>query len=685
MTAAMRWSACPHDCPSTCALEIEVKDERTIGRVRGSMRNPYTAGVICAKVARYAERVHHPDRLKTPLLRTGPKGSNQFKPISWDEALDRTAAAFLDAERLYGAESIWPYYYAGTMGLLQRDGINRLRHMKRYSGQKGTICTALAYAGYMAGMGDVTGVDPMEMADTDLLVIWGTNAVHTQVNVITHATRARRERGAKIICVDPYRNATAEFADIHVMPRPGTDGALACAVMHILFRDGYADWDYLDRHTDHPRELEAHLKTRTPEWAARITGLAVEEIESFAALYGRTERALIKVGYGLSRQRNGSANMHAITCLPAVRGAWRHKGGGLSFVNGRYFAKTASHLIKGTAHNSPSLRELDMCHIGDVLLGDARALKGGPPVMAMLIQNTNPMVVAPESAKVAQGFARDDLFVAVHEQFMTDTARMADIVMPATTFVEHDDYYRGGGHFTLQAGPRLIEPLGDARENHFVICELAKRLGLDDESFYIDARDLINRQLAENGLPDFETLDQSGGLDMRPSFEDAHCLNGFPTPDGKFHFAPDWSRIGPDYAVMPRLPDHFAILEETDADHPYRLVTAPARNYLNSSFTETPTSQKNEGRPTVMVHPDDAAALGLADGQAVRLGNHRGQVQLHAKLFDGLPSGVLVVESLWPNSAFPDGRGINTLVGADAPPPNSGAAFHDTAVWMRAL
>src|SRR5689334_4733812 len=272
------FSACPHDCPSTCALEVEVLDERTIGRVRGAEANDYTAGVICAKVARYAERIHHPGRVTRPLRRPGPKGAGRFAPLSWNEALDLVAEKFLEAEQRHGAEAVWPYFYAGTMGLVQRDGINRLRHAKKYSGFHSTICVNASYTGFAAGTGRVAGADPREMAKSDLVVIWGTNPVNTQVNVMTHATHARKERGAKIVAVDVYMNGTMEQADLPVLVKPGTDGALACAVMHCLFRDGKADWNYLEKYTDVPRELEAHVRTRGPDWASAITGCPVEKI-----------------------------------------------------------------------------------------------------------------------------------------------------------------------------------------------------------------------------------------------------------------------------------------------------------------------------------------------------------------------------------------------------------------------
>ncbi|MBV9971413.1 MAG: molybdopterin-dependent oxidoreductase, partial [Xanthobacteraceae bacterium] len=464
VTAAVRIgpSACPHDCPSTCALEVEILDNRTIGRVRGAADNAYTAGVVCAKVARYAERVHHPDRLTRPLRRKGGKASGEFTPISWDDALDITAEALLRAEARHGTEAVWPYYYAGTMGLVMRDGINRLRHAKRYSGFHSTICVNPAYSGFAAGVGKIAGPDPREMAKSDLVVIWGTNAVSTQVNVMTHATRARKERGAKIVAVDVYMNGTMEQADLPVLIRPGTDGALACAVMHCLFRDGRADRDYLARYTDVPVELESHLRSRTPAWASAITGCNVETIEAFAALIGARKRAFFRLGYGFSRSRNGAANMHAASCIPAVTGAWLFEGGG-AFHNSSDIYRLDKTMIEGLDVRDPTVRQLDQSRIGAILEGDPDALAGGPPVTALFVQNTNPLSVAPDQERVKRGFARHDLFVCVHEQFMTETARAADIVLPATMFLEHDDFYRGGGHQYIIFGPKLIEPPGECR------------------------------------------------------------------------------------------------------------------------------------------------------------------------------------------------------------------------------
>jgi anaerobic selenocysteine-containing dehydrogenase len=682
-------SACPHDCPSTCALEVEVFDGRTIGRVRGAADNAYTAGVICAKVARYAERVEHPDRLTQPLRRVGPKGSGEFAPISWDDALDLVAENFVRAEQKHGPQAVWPYLYAGTMGYVMRDGIHRLRHAKKYSGFFSTICVNPAWTGFIAGTGKLAGADPREMAKSDLVVIWGTNAVNTQVNVMTHATRARKERGAKIAVVDVYMNSTMKQADLPVLIRPGTDAALACAVMHCLFRDGKADWDYLERYTDAPHELAEHVRTRGPDWASKITGCSVETIEAFAGLIGERPRTFFRLGYGFSRSRNGAVNMHAASCIAAVTGAWRYEGGGAFHNNGAIFHLDTS-LIDGSDMKDSSIRMLDQSRIGAILTGDKDTLFSGPPVTAMLIQNTNPMVVAPDQDTVKRGFARDDLFVCVHEQVMTDTAKMADVVLPATMFVEHDDIYTAGGSQYILLGPKLIEPRGECRNNHEVICGLGQRLGAEHPGFQLTPRELIDATLRKSGWGTLAELEANRWIDCQTDFETAHYIKGFAYPDGKFRFKPDWPNVpfrrwhrNVTEATLPALPDHWEVIEEADAAHPFRLATSPARGFLNSTFTETPTSLSSERRPEVMIHPDDAAPLGIANGDNVTLGNRRGEVRIHAKLFDGVRRGVLIAESIWPNSAYADGRGINTLTGADSIAPFGGAAFHDNKVWVR--
>jgi anaerobic selenocysteine-containing dehydrogenase len=677
-------SVCPHDCPSTCALEVERIDARTIGRIRGAASNTYTAGVVCAKVGRYAERQHHPDRLGVPLRRVGDKGAGRsaFAPIGWDQALDEVAEAFARATQRHGSEAVWPYQYAGTMGLVQRDGIHRLRNVMRYSRLYETICVTLSDTGWNAGHGVKRGVDSREMAESDLIVVWGGNPVSTQVNAMTHISRARKSRGAKLVVIDPYRTPTAEVADIHLAVRPGTDAALACGVMHVLFKEGFADRAYMATYTDGAEELEAHLESRDPAWASRITGLPEPAIIDFARLYGATKRSFMRVGYGFSRSRNGSAQLFAATCLPAVTGAWQYRGGGALYGGSALYPLDRT-LIQGQDALDPSIRTLDMSRIGPVLTGDKRDLGDGPPVTAMLIQNTNPAVVAPESLKVREGFLRSDLFVCVHEQFMTETAAYADIVLPATTFLEHDDIYTASGHTHLQLARKVVEPHEEARTNHYVICELAKRLGARHPGFEMTEWQIIEKTLAMSGLPGPDGFDGGRWLDMAVSFEKAHFLDGFGHPDKRFHFKPDWKALGPHHAGMPTLPDHAGFIDVATPEHPFRMVAAPARSFLNTSFNNTPSSVAREGRPSVLAHPDDLAAAGASDGDRIRLGNRQGSIVVHAKVFDGLQRGVIVVEGIWPNYAFEEGIGINTLTSAEPGRPAGGAVFHDTAVWLR--
>lgn len=673
-------ATCPHDCPSTCALEVERLDAHTIGRVYGARHHSYTAGVVCSKVMRYAERQHHPERLHWPLRRTR---LGRFERISWNNALDEVAERLTQAAQSHGAESVWPYFYAGTMGLVQRDGIERLRHVLKYSRQHSTICSTLADAGWLAGAGAKRGTDPREMADSDLVVIWGGNPAYTQVNVLHHVARARRQRNARLVVVDPYRTATAQHADLHLMVRPGTDAALACAVMHVAFRDGYADRDYLRCYTDAPAALEDHVRSRDPAWAADITGLPIHMIEQFAAEYGSTARSYIRIGFGFSRSRNGAVNVHAVSCLPAVTGAWQHRGGGALYSNEGLY-RVDKTLIEGLDVKDPEVRVLDQSRLGPILCGDRTDLGDGPSIRALLIQNTNPAVVCPETLRVREGLSRPDLFVCVHEQFMTETAQLADVVLPATTFLEHDDFYIAGGHSFLQVSKQVVDTTGEARSNHWVICQLAKRLGARHPGFGMSAWELIDVTLQRSGFPDAATVYRNGGHDCALPFVTAHFLDGFETPDRRFRFRADWASLGGAAKNLPGLPDHHPVVDQADAQHPFRLVAAPARTFLNTSFTETPTSRRREGRPTVLIHPEDCRQLAIEDGDAVRLGNRLASVVVHARRFAGVQRGVVVVESIWPNSAYLEGVGVNALVSADPGPPNGGAVFHDTAVWLQA-
>jgi anaerobic selenocysteine-containing dehydrogenase len=367
--------------------------------------------------------------------------------------------------------------------------------------------------------------------------------------------------------------------------------------------------------------------------------------------------------------------------LPAVRGAWKHPGAGLYGSIGQNFNINTS-LVTGI--DDPDVRILDMSRLGPILTDDPEPLNGGPPVTAMLVQSSNPAVVAPESGLVRQGLMKDEMFLCVHEQFLTDTARLADIVLPATTFLEHDDFYTSYGQPYLQIGPKVIEPLAETRSNHDMLGGLAKRLGADHRAFDMTAWEVMDEILQTNGYGTADELKGKRFIEIRPTFEENHFLNGFPHPDGKFRFKANWAELGPDHAALPDLPDFADIIDDTDEARPFRMVTAPSRNYLNTSFTETDTSIAREERPTILIHPADCDELGFVDGDRVRIGNDRGDLVLHARPFDGVRRGVAIVEGVWPNLAFEEGIGINLLTSSDPGKPNGGAVFHDTAIWIRA-
>lgn len=687
MRQLKRISACPHDCPSGCSLEVTVEDGTRIGRVSGAKSQSYTSGVICAKVARYAERTHHPHRLLHPLRRVGQKGEARFERISWGDALDITAEAFTRAAETHGKAAVWPYHSGGTMGLIQRYGMEGFRNALGYARQHSSICMTPAEAGWKAGVGALRGADPREMAEADLIVVWGGNPVSTQVNAMTHIAAARK-RGAQLAVVDVYRTPTMVQADIPLLINPGSDGALALAILHVLLRDGYADREYLAQFTDFDAKVESHIAARTPNWAALITGLAESSITAFARLIGATPRTFLRPGFGFTRTRNGAAAMHAVTCIPAVTGAWRHRGGGAFFINWERaswgFDPTVAHAIDAL---DPHMRILDQSRIGAVLTGNPEALKGGPPVKAMLMQNANSAEVAPDSRLVRQGLSREDLFVAVHEQFMTTTARYADIVFPATTFVEHDDIYAAYGHTHVTYGPRLIPAPGEALSNHEMRSALALRLGANHSSFSMTATELIDEGFQRAGLGGISAIAERGWLDRARSFNESHFLDGFEQPGSKFRFKPDWASIGPVPGALPAIADWMDEYERPDDKYPLKLVTPPARHFLNSTFTETETSTAKEGGegPQVIIHPATAAQHGISEGAEVQVGSRRGAIIVRARISGGQLPGTLVIEGLWPSTTFGGREGVNALVSEDPVPPNGGVGFHDTAVWIRPL
>ena len=659
-------------------------DKKNIYKVKGNKFNSYTKGVICSKVSRYAERTHNKKRLLKPMIRVGKKGEGNFKSISWNTALDIVSNKFKKIIKTYGSESIWPYYYAGTMGLVQRDSINRLRHCFDFSGQYSTICTTLAATGWLAGTGSLRGTDPREVIHSKVIIMWGGNPASTQVNFMKHVQEARKKNNAYFIVVDPYLNKTAKLADLHIKIRPGTDGAVACALMHNIIKYNHVDSKYLKEFTKDYDLLPDHLHDKNAKWAESISGVPAEIINKFSDILCKNKPSYFRLGYGFSRQRNGSFNMHAVSCIPTLLGSWKHKGGG-AFYNNSDIYKINKDAIEGLKFKKDKIRVLDQSKIGPILTNEIDSLNGGPIVRGIFIQNTNPLVVAPETLKVRKGFSREDLFTCVHEQFMTETAKYADILLPATSFVEHDDIYISGGHQHLTYGPKLIKNIGQSKSNNTLINLLGKKLGSKNQCFKLTEKEIIDITLKKSNLSTYDNLKKKEYLDLQPTFIESNFLNGFGHQDKKFHFSPVWKKNDKKFNKTFNLPDHYNLIENTNRNHPYKLVTAPAHNFLNSSFTEIETSRNKEIKPTIKIHPSDLKTLKCKNNDIVIIGNKRGKIRIHVEEFSGILPGTTVVEGIWPNEYFLDDLGINTLVGADSPEPAGGAVFHDVAIWIKTL
>ena len=676
-------SACPHDCPSTCTLDIE-HDNKTIFKIYGNKENSYTKGIICAKVSRYRERTHNKNRLLYPLKRIGEKGSNKFQRISWDEALTIVSKKLLKIKNDYGSESIWPYYYAGTMGLLQRDSINRFRHEFDFSGQYSTICNTLPQAGWMAGVGSLMGPDPREVKYSKVIVMWGGNPASTQVNFMKHVQNARKKNNAFLIVIDPYLTKTAKIADLHIKLRPGTDGALACGIMKHLIENKKIDEKYLEKYAKGLSKLKTHLLKKDKNWASNISGVSYEKIITLSNLLSKTKKVFFRLGYGFTRQRNGSFNMHAVICIPTLLGAWKELGGGAFYNNGGIY-NINKNLIEGLNFKNENIRMLDQSRIGPILNGNKSALKNGVAVKALFIQNTNPLVVAPETVLVRKGFQRKDLFVCVHEQFLTETAKYADIVLPATSFVEHNDIYIAGGHQHLTFGPKIIKELGECWSNNRLINELSKKMGSVKKEFSFSEEEFIDKTLKLSNLGSLKELKIKKFIDLQPEFNTSHFINGFGHKDKKFHLAAEWKINNKTFNKQFELPDHYDLIEKSSKQFPFKLVTAPAHNFLNSSFTETDASKSIEKKPKIKIHSKDMEKLNIKNNEIIEIGNNRAKLKIHTEAFDGILPGVVIVEGVWPNECFIEGLGINSLIGADSPEPFGGAVFHDSAIWIKKI
>ncbi len=670
--------ACPHDCPDTCALLTTVQDGIAI-RVQGNPAHSHTDGVLCAKVSKYAERTHHPERLLTPLKRSGPKGSGQFTPVGWDEALDDIAER-LAAIAARDPQAILPYSYAGTMGLVQGESMDRRFFNRLGASQLGrTICASAGGEGLTQTLGGKVGMKVEWFAESKLILIWGSNSIGSNLHFWRYAQQAKRD-GARLVCIDPRKSETADKCHEHLQLLPGTDGALALALMHELIANDWLDHDYIARHTLGWEALRERALQWPPERAAEVCGLPVEQIRRLARDYGTTGPAAIRLNYGMQRVRGGGNATRAVACLPALVGAWRHRAGGLLMSSSGMFPVQRAALQRPEllpAGRAP--RTVNMSTIGDDLLRPASP-DFGPRIEALVVYNSNPVAVAPESAKVVAGFAREDLFTVVLEHFQTDTADYADYVLPATTQLEHWDVHASYGHTDVLLNRPAIAPVGQARPNTQVFRDLAARMGFAEACFADSDEDLC-RQAYGRDIDFQQLLDQ--GFASLPVPDAPYAAGGFPTPSGRCEFHSE--RLAAQ--GLDPLPDHLPNRERPgmSADYPLAMISPPARNFLNSTFVNVKSLRNIETQPVLEIHPDDAAPRGIADGALVRVFNARGSYECHAAVNHRARPGVVNGLGIWWRKFGAGGTNVNELTGQALTDLGAAPTFYDCVVQVEAL
>lgn len=647
---------CPHDCPDTCGIIAHVRDGRLVA-VSGDPDHPTTRGFLCAKAQHYVDKVYSPDRVLTPLKRVGAKGEGRFKAISWDEALETIFKRFQEIIASNGADSILPYSYYGTMGVLSADSMDR-RFFNRLGAARleRTICSAAGRAGYDFTIGAALGTDPETTVEARFIIVWGGNTTTSNVHQMPFFLEAKR-RGARLVVIDPRRTRTADLADEFLPVYPGTDGALALAMMNVIIHDRLYDQDYVAATTLGFEELAQRVKDYPPERVAAIVGLDAETIRRLAREYATTQPSFIRIGMGLQRHSNGGLAVRTIACLPSLVGSWRYRGGGALYSNSGAFPFDAQALER------PDLvigrpRTLNMNQLGQALLDNQR------PIRALYVYNSNPLAIAPNQRKVLAGLRREDLFTVVHEMHMTDTTAYADVVLPATSQFEQTDLFRSYWHLYLQLNEPAIAPLGQARSNFVVFRQLAQRMGFAEPCFR-DSEDDVLRQALGNDHPFFhgitlERLRREGRV--RVNLPPAPFADGaFPTPSGKVEFRSQrMEKLGLD-----PLPFFVPSAEsptgspELHARYPLTLITPAALHFLNSSFANIPALIQAEKRPTVEISPEDAAARGIAEGDLVRVWNDRGEFWGHAAVGDKVRPGVVCSTSVWWNRFSPGGVNCN--------------------------
>lgn len=664
----IRRSVCPYDCPDTCGLLVEVESGRAV-RVSGDPEHPFTRGSLCPKMNDYQRTVHSPLRLTTPLLRSGPKGSGSFAPISWREAVQRITSTWKEIIGRYGAEAILPYSYAGTMGMIQRNAGHPFFHRLGASRLDRTICSPAKEKGLEAVMGATLAPQPDEAALSDLVILWGINAAATSIHFL-HPVREAKKRGATIWLIDTYATPTAAAADETFLVRPGSDGALALAMIHVLVREGLADRDFIATNVLGFEELERQvLPEYTPERAAELTGLPAETIERVAIAYGRAQAPFIRLGSGLSRYGNGAMTVRCVACLPAAIGAWAKQGGGLLGGTSTSPAFAMKEVLREDFMVKPT-RIVNMNRLGHTLteLSD-------PPVAALYVYHSNPAAVTPDQNAVLRGLSRDDLFTVVHERFMTDTARYADIVLPATSSLEQGDLYRSYGTYYIQRMRPAVPPIGESKSNRETFSLLADAMGFDEPFFRQSVDDLVDRLLSlpspwREGI-DMEALSAGKAVELTlsPGFK-----TDWRTPSGKIEIL---NEREPE-PLPRRLPTH-----EEERTLPLRLMTAPSLFALNASFYEREDLRARQQEMRLKLSPADAQIRGLSDNERVTAWNERGEVSFLLEVTDRVPQGTAVAEGVWWLEYAPGTRSVNALTSQRLTDRGGGSTFYDTRIDVR--
>ncbi|WP_020561070.1 molybdopterin-containing oxidoreductase family protein [Thiofilum flexile] len=682
-------AACPHDCPDTCSMLISVEKGRAV-KVEGNPDHPPTAGVLCTKVARYLERTYHPERLVTPLKRIGAKGSGQFTPISWDEALT-TIASRLQTIAARDPEAILPYSYGGTMGFVQSEGMAARFFNKLGASQLDrTICAAAGGAGLKATYGLGVGLDGDTIDQAKVLILWGINPITSSIHFWRKAQAAKRN-GSILIAIDPYRSLSAEKCDQHIALNVGTDAALALGLVHIWIRDDLLDHEYIQNHTLGFKELSERAQRFTPDYVAQTCGISVETLENLAALIGHTaiidqQPIAIRASYGLQRVRGGGNTMRALACLPSLLGAWKHQGGGLLLSSSGFFPVNKAALEHPELlPNTP--RTINMSTIGDALLHETTP-EFGPKIEAVIVYNSNPVAIAPEGGKVAQGFAREDLFTVVLEHFMTDTAKYADIVLPATTQLEHVDIHKSYGHQYVLFNHPTIQPLGECKPNSEIFRLLAKQMDFSEACFHEDD-ETIASQAFDWSHPhmqgiSFESLKAQGW--QRLNTDSIPFAQGqFPTASGKCEFLSSTLAA----QGLDPLPDFIPPYEsvasnpELAARYPLAMISPPERHFLNSTFVNIESLRKTTPEPTLEIHPIDAAARGISTGSLVAIFNDRGNFQAKAVITDKVRAGLVVAPSTWWKGMSRDGKNCNEVTSQALTDLGNGPTFYDCLVEVK--